>query len=256
MNSTWSSLTNRGDVNETVQNLRDTSASFKQLAADLQAGNGLAGGLLKDRRNESPMTVLLSNANAIAAAFSTFGSNLNQRGIWHMLWKPKPAERNRRPGALRRAGRQPLPMRSLWVIRILFLTLCVLAGYEVSQVEPDWITSGFRGCVIGFGLGGLCVAMDEMLKGFSLRAFSAVTFGLFLGTIVASLIDRSGLFADADDPQRRVIRLVLVPEFRLPRHGPGHAQQQGGFLPHHPLRPLRLPVQARKPPPPRHQRYY
>ncbi len=36
--------------------------------------------------------------------------------------------------------------------------------------------------LIGFGLGGLCVAIDEMLKGFSLRAFSAATFGLFLGT--------------------------------------------------------------------------
>jgi uncharacterized protein YacL len=62
-------------------------------------------------------------------------------------------------------------------------------------------------------MGSLCVALDEMLKGFSLRAFSAVTFGLFLGTIVASLIDRSGLFADSDDPQRRVIRLSLFLSF-------------------------------------------
>jgi uncharacterized protein YacL len=104
-------------------------------------------------------------------------------------------------------------MRSLWAIRILFLTLCVVAGYEVSQVQPDWITSGMRGCVIGFGMGSLCVALDEMLKGFSLRAFSAVTFGLFLGTVVASLIDRSGLFADSDDAQRRVIRLGLFLSF-------------------------------------------
>jgi uncharacterized protein YacL len=91
--------------------------------------------------------------------------------------------------------------------------LCVLAGYEVSQVEPDWIADGFRGGVIGFGLGGLCVALDEMLKGFSLRAFSAVTFGLFLGTLVAGMIDRSGLLADSDDPQRRVIRLSLFLSF-------------------------------------------
>jgi uncharacterized protein YacL len=58
-------------------------------------------------------------------------------------------------------------------------------------------------------VGGLCVAIDEMLKGFSLRAFSAATFGLFLGSVVAWLMDHSALFADADDPQRRVIRLGL-----------------------------------------------
>jgi uncharacterized protein YacL len=104
-------------------------------------------------------------------------------------------------------------MRSLWAIRILFLTLCIVAGYEVSQVEPDWIGNGVRGCFIGFGLGGLCVALDEMLKGFSLRAFSSVTFGLFLGTLVANLIDRSGLLTDSDDPQRRVIRLSLFLSF-------------------------------------------
>jgi uncharacterized protein YacL len=104
-------------------------------------------------------------------------------------------------------------MRSLWAIRILFLTLCVVAGYEISQVEPDWINSPIRGCFIGFGLGGLCVALDEMLKGFSLRAFSAVTFGLFLGTLVASMIDRSGILTDSDEAQRRVIRIALFLSF-------------------------------------------
>jgi uncharacterized protein YacL len=100
-------------------------------------------------------------------------------------------------------------MRSLWVIRIFFLGLCTVAGYEISQVRPEWVNSGPRGLIIGFGLGGLCVGIDEMLKGFSLRAFSASTFGLFLGVLVAGLIDRSGLFPDMDDPQRRVIRLGL-----------------------------------------------
>ncbi len=89
--------TNRGEVNEAVKNLRDTTASFKQLAAGLQAGNGLAGGLLKDEEMKAQTVALLSNANAVASQFSTFGSNLNQRGIWHMLWKPKPGERSPAP---------------------------------------------------------------------------------------------------------------------------------------------------------------
>jgi len=100
-------------------------------------------------------------------------------------------------------------MKSLWVIRILFLSLCIMGGYEVSQVRPEWITNGRYGLLIGFGIGGLCIAIDEMLKGFSLRAFSAATFGLFLGTLVATMISHSDLFSDADTAQQRVVRLCL-----------------------------------------------
>src|SRR5438132_9998264 len=86
---------------------------------------------------------------------------------------------------------------ALWVIRILFVSLCTIGGFAVSQVREEFIRgsfSGLVGMVIGFGFGWLMIAMDEMLKGFSLRAFSATTFGLLLGTVVALLIDRSGLF--------------------------------------------------------------
>jgi phospholipid/cholesterol/gamma-HCH transport system substrate-binding protein len=86
--------TNRPVVDETIRNLRDTSAAFKQVAVDLEAGKGLAGGLLKDQDLKAETTSLISNANAMTAAFSAFGSNLNQRGLWHMLWKPKNTEKN------------------------------------------------------------------------------------------------------------------------------------------------------------------
>ena len=52
-----------------------------------------------------------------------------------------------------------------------------------------------------------------MLKGFSLRAFSATTFGLLLGTVVAQLIDHSGLFENADETTRWLIRLCLFLSF-------------------------------------------
>src|SRR5271154_1237285 len=101
-------------------------------------------------------------------------------------------------------------MTPLWAIRILFLGLCMAGGYAVSQVRPEFVGeqhTGFIGIIIGFGFGGLMIAVDEMLKGFSLRAFSATTFGLLLGTVVAMLIDRSGLFENAAVDQRWLIRL-------------------------------------------------
>ncbi len=100
-------------------------------------------------------------------------------------------------------------MKPLWAIRLLFLGLCMLAGFALSQMQPDWVSHGYLGMIIGFGFGGLLIAVDEMLKGFSLRAFSATTFGLLLGTVVALLIDRSGLFENADERSRWLIRLGL-----------------------------------------------
>jgi uncharacterized protein YacL len=99
----------------------------------------------------------------------------------------------------------------LWVIRIFFLSLCILGGYAVSQVQPELVHGAHWGVLIGFGLGGLLIAIDEMLKGFSLRAFSAATFGLFLGTMVALMVERSGLFEWVDD--KRVVWLIRLALF-------------------------------------------
>ena len=102
---------------------------------------------------------------------------------------------------------------TLWIVRIFFLSLCTTAGYAISQVRPEWVNYELAGMIIGFGFGWLMIAIDEMLKGFSLRAFSAITFGLLLGTLVAWLIDGSGLFVNAEEKTRWLIRLGLFLSF-------------------------------------------
>jgi uncharacterized protein YacL len=101
----------------------------------------------------------------------------------------------------------------LWVIRIFFLLLCTTAGFEISQVQPELVGGSVYGTLIGFGLGGLLIAIDEMVKGLSLRAFSAATFGLILGNLIALLLDRSRLFDWVDQPTHWLIRLALFLSF-------------------------------------------
>ena len=107
---------------------------------------------------------------------------------------------------------------TIWVIRVLFLFLCTVAGYAISELHPLFIGTpkgGIFGVAVGFGFGWLMIAIDEMLKGFSLRAFSSTTFGLFLGLTIAVLVDQSGIFAGdlPNDPTRRMVRICLFLSF-------------------------------------------
>ncbi len=73
-------LTNRAGLHTAVTNFDQASASLKDLAADLEAGKGLIGSLLKDERLAAEMSCTLSN-------LALLSSNLNRYGL---LYKPKP----------------------------------------------------------------------------------------------------------------------------------------------------------------------
>src|ERR1700748_3981504 len=102
---------------------------------------------------------------------------------------------------------------SLWYSRILFLGMCSVAGYAVSQVRPEFASNPFLGMGIGFCFGWLLIAVAEMLKGFSLRAFSATSCGLAFGWVIALLVDNSGLFEHTEEKTRWLMRLSLYLAF-------------------------------------------
>ncbi len=73
-------VTNRAELNESMKNLRDATASMKNMMAELEAGKGIAGGLLKDEQTRAQFSSTISN-------LSILSSNLARFGILH---KPKP----------------------------------------------------------------------------------------------------------------------------------------------------------------------
>lgn len=77
------------DIEATVKNLKQASVTANQLLDDVKATNGAAGLLLRDEQLKLQIGLLVTNLNSVTVNLGAFGSNLNQRGIWSMLWKPK-----------------------------------------------------------------------------------------------------------------------------------------------------------------------
>ena len=65
-----------------THNLADSSATLKNVMNDVQAGKGLAGTILQNQ-------TLATNVQAIASNLALTTSNLNQVGLWGILWAPK-----------------------------------------------------------------------------------------------------------------------------------------------------------------------
>jgi uncharacterized protein YacL len=90
--------------------------------------------------------------------------------------------------------------KTLLPIRIAFVLICAAAGWLVSFT----LLAGDdrRGLAVGVGLaiGVLVVLVDILLKGFSLRGLSAMTFGLAVGLVVAHMFAISPLLEIANSP--------------------------------------------------------
>jgi uncharacterized protein YacL len=84
--------------------------------------------------------------------------------------------------------------KTLIAIRSVFFVLCGACGWLVCYAIEEWDAHRKLAVLIGLLIGALVILVDVLLKGFSLRGLSAITFGLGMGTLIAYFIGSSPLF--------------------------------------------------------------
>ncbi|MEO7414020.1 MAG: PIN domain-containing protein [Opitutaceae bacterium] len=99
--------------------------------------------------------------------------------------------------------------KTLLPIRLIFILLCAGAGWLVCYGVAEWDGYWLRAVAIGLFLGVLVVLVDFMLKGFSLRGLSAVTFGLALGLVISFLVSISPLLSKGEPTILYLVQLSL-----------------------------------------------
>lgn len=99
--------------------------------------------------------------------------------------------------------------KTLPAIRLVFIMLCMLGGWLVCYSVQEWDEHRLLASIIGLSIGILVVLIDILLKGFSLRGLSAITFGLGVGALIAYLIGSSPLFDRGDEQIVFIVRLTL-----------------------------------------------
>jgi len=99
--------------------------------------------------------------------------------------------------------------KTLLPIRLVFILLCGAGGWLVCYTVSDWDDYRVLAAAIGTLLGFLVVLVDILLKGFSLRGLSAITFGLIVGSLTSYLISTSPLLEEGDPQIIYLVRLGL-----------------------------------------------
>jgi uncharacterized protein YacL len=99
--------------------------------------------------------------------------------------------------------------KTLLVIRIVFITLCVTASWLVCYTVEEWDHRRGMAMLIGLLIGVLVVLVDVMLKGFSLRGLTALTFGLMIGALISWIIGSSPLLNKGDPAIIYLVQLSL-----------------------------------------------
>lgn len=99
--------------------------------------------------------------------------------------------------------------KTLLAVRTIFLVLCVLGSWLVCYTIPEWDRYQPVAISIGLLIGVLVVLVDLLLKGFSLRGLTAITFGLGVGALIAGLISSSPLLSKGDPQTIYLVQMAL-----------------------------------------------
>ena len=94
--------TNGDTISASIKNIQISTEDLKRVMDNLRSGQGLAGALLSNEQ-------LSTNIQAVAANLAITTSNLNQFGLWHILWhhEPPPARTTTPPLQSPRSRGQP-----------------------------------------------------------------------------------------------------------------------------------------------------
>jgi uncharacterized protein YacL len=99
--------------------------------------------------------------------------------------------------------------RTLLPIRLVFVALCAAAGWLVCYTDTGWDRYQPVAAAVGFLIGALVVLTDVLLKGFSLRGLSAISFGLGIGLLISYMVSVSPLFSVGDPQTLFLVRLAI-----------------------------------------------
>lgn len=107
--------------------------------------------------------------------------------------------------------------KTFLIIRILFFLLSLAGAWLVWLAAREFETvdgvlqdpSFLKYMTVGGLLGAFTILVDILLKGFSLRGLTALTFGLGMGALIAFLISTSPLLEVGDPQTIFLVRLTL-----------------------------------------------
>jgi uncharacterized protein YacL len=102
------------------------------------------------------------------------------------------------------------PLRTINLLRVLFVIFACFVGVSVG---PDLFRSPWVGAGAGLSFGLLVVLADRLLKGVTLRTFSAATFGLLMGLFFSWLLLASDILRNANEDMQWIVSLVVYSTF-------------------------------------------
>ncbi|MCC5789018.1 MAG: twitching motility protein PilT [Opitutales bacterium] len=103
--------------------------------------------------------------------------------------------------------------KNILILRIVFLLLCGTSSWLLAHSTGEWDHLRSNFLIGGLLLGGLVILVDILLKGFSLRGLTALTFGLAVGSLVAFLLSASPMFEGFDEESEQMVFLVRLSLF-------------------------------------------